>query len=309
MTTLAHAFRHVVRAFADSECSGIALGEGDAVPAIAAVGTIASTVMASSTLAIPLAEGGLALGDIERLVVDSPSDLVDNDTWQLALILSPHKQTSVAICASLSPRAVQSQVVDTIIRGPSGLAGLNANSFAISAAVQHFVGHEAPDQILIVGTGATARSSVVGLRASFPHADFGAIGRSSTRTQRFVDEVGIAERVGDVKSFRPQLVIHATTVGERDDCAWLDVDLSGILQPGVRVLDLNQRTTELQRRSLASGCATMSGGLVQLLTNVLRVAILRPERLLETWDGPMAGDLCGIEWWAGELGDREYTQL
>ena len=61
--------------------------------------------------------------------------------------------------------------------------------------------------------------------------------------------------------------------GEQDDERPLDVPLAAALQPGTRVFDLTNRLSALQRQALAAGCVTMSGNLMQLLTNTLRAAL------------------------------------
>ena len=67
---------------------------------------------------------------------------------------------------------------------------------------------------------------------------------------------------------------HVTTVGEQDDDHPLEVPLATALQPGTRVFDLTNRPSTLQRQALAAGCVTMSGNLMQLLTNTLRAALV-----------------------------------
>ena len=88
------------------------------------------------------------------------------------------------------------------------------------------------------------------------------------------DEHAGSEYVPDPGGFAPSLVAHVTTVGEQDDERPLDVPLAAALQPGIRVFDLTNRLSALQRQALAAGCVTMSGNLMQLLTNTLRAALV-----------------------------------
>jgi hypothetical protein len=71
---------------------------------------------------------------------------------------------------------------------------------------------------------------------------------------------------------RPDLVIHATTVGEVDDRTELDVAIDEAMRPGTRFFDLTNRGSALQTRALERGCIVMSGQMMQRLTNEMRVA-------------------------------------
>ena len=97
--------------------------------------------------------------------------------------------------------------------------------------------------------------------------------RSRAAAAALVSEHAGSEYVPDPGAFAPSLVAHVTTVGEQDDERPLDVPLAAALQPGTRVFDLTNRLSALQRQALAAGCVTMSGNLMQLLTNTLRAAL------------------------------------
>jgi shikimate 5-dehydrogenase len=161
-----------------------------------------------------------------------------------------------------------------MIRVDGEVAGYNTNSHAWAAAAAALMGAGLPDRILVVGSGATARSVTFGALRAFPHARVGVAARSGAAVAALVSDLGGAEHVSDPAGFRPDLIAHVTTVGEQDDDRPLEVPLAGALQPGTRVFDLTNRLSTLQRQALAAGCVTMSGNLMQLLTNTLRAALV-----------------------------------
>jgi shikimate 5-dehydrogenase len=165
-------------------------------------------------------------------------------------------------------------VVDTLIRTSGEVVGYNTNSHAWAAAAARLMGAELPDRILIVGSGATARSVTVGALRAFPHARVGVAARSEAAAVGLISELAGGEYVSNPAGFQPSLIVHVTTVGEQDDDRPLEVPLTAALQPGTRVFDLTNRLSALQRQALAAGCITMSGNLMQLLTNTLRIALV-----------------------------------
>ena len=194
--------------------------------------------------------------------------------WELALIVSPLKREAAARCDRLAPRAAATGVVDTLIRTSGEVVGYNTNSHAWAAAAARLMGAELPDRILIVGSGATARSVTVGALRAFPHARVGVAARSEAAAVGLISELAGGEYVSNPAGFQPSLIVHVTTVGEQDDDRPLEVPLTAALQPGTRVFDLTNRLSALQRQALAAGCITMSGNLMQLLTNTLRIALV-----------------------------------
>lgn len=274
MTSLSDASQSLIYCFLAREAADVVLPCAHPLPSVAAIGTIAPEVLSSADLRQPFAEVGI--GPVDAQVIDSPASLLDDDTWQLALVLSPYKHRAVSCCDHLGPRAERTGVVDTLIRTPAGVYGLNANSFAIGAACVELCGDRSPDRVLVIGTGATARSILVGVEAVFRDAKVGIVGRSPNRAEALVAEMASGQAVDRPESFAPQLVIQATTVGESNDREVLSMRLTGALRPGVRALDLNQRATSFLRGALSHGCIAMAGGLVQLLTNSMRAALLLP---------------------------------
>ncbi len=242
-------------------------------PVIAAIGTLAPKALGSPLLRDRLATAGIVAG--AGVPHDRPAALLADPAWALALVLSPFKRELPALCERLTPAAAATGVVDTLLRVSGVLVGVNSNVYAASAAIQHLVGGSAPRRALIAGTGASARSVAVGLRKVYPWVELGFVGRSSERAAAAVAELGAGTVVVAPADFGSDLVVNATTVGESDDAAELAFDLGDALVPGVRYLDLNNRTSALQTAALSRGCITSSGIVMQILTNALRIALLQ----------------------------------
>jgi len=234
--------------------------------AVAAVGRVAEKVMRE--LADSLTDRGLLVAGTKTS--PDPDDLLSDPTWHLAAVVSPYKLDIAAACTRLGPRALQTQVVDTLVRRSGELVGFNVNSFAIQAACTPW-SRMSPSRIVVVGTGATARSAFVGLAAVWPQADIGVAGRDLSRAASLTQQVGIGRVIEDIDEFSPVLVVHTTTVGECDDRQILEIPME--LSPEMVLLDLNSRLTALQRQALAAGCLTMGGTYVQVLTNLMRGAL------------------------------------
>src|SRR5581483_1600811 len=156
-----------------------------------------------------------------------------------------------------------------------GVIGVNTNVYAAAAALRQLVGSTPPTRALVAGTGASARSVVVALARCFPEAEVGVVGRAAERAQAVVGALGLGRVVAEPRAFAPELVVNTTTVGETDDATPPAFDLAAAFAPGVRYFDLNHRTSALQTQALGAGCVATSGVLMQLVTNALRVALLR----------------------------------
>lgn len=246
-------------------------------PSIAAIGTIADKAIRS-----PLLLDSLEAASVEVLRMEAyrtQSDLSRDSRWTLALVLSPYKQSVAAICQSVTPTADKTGVVDTVFRSTNGLVGINTNAFAAAEAIKQLVGDQPPQCVLIMGTGASSRSVGVGLHDIYPQTDLAFMGRSMNKAERVITDIGVGRVLGEGPLFSPDLVINATTVGQTDDIESLDFDISTFLHSGVRYFDLNNRVSELQQVAKASGCIVSSGVPMQILTNSLRVAILKQSQV------------------------------
>jgi len=241
-------------------------------PGITAIGSVAKKALSSPLLREHLAARGIVPAE-PRPRAD-PEDLSRKGDWSLALVLSPYKREVRGLCDSLTPAAERSGVIDTILQDESGRRfGINTNVFGAAHAIAHLMGGARPKRCLVLGTGASARSCAVALRALYDEPEIGVIGRSPDRTSKIATEFSIA-LVEDVEDYAPDLLINTTTVGETTD-GDLDYPMEEALVAGVRFFDLNNRTSDLQKTALARGCVTISGVTMQLSVNALRAHVLR----------------------------------
>jgi shikimate dehydrogenase len=72
------------------------------------------------------------------------------------------------------------------------------------------------------------------------------------------------------------LVVNTTTWGETEasEAEPLGLALVGVLAPGVRLFDLNNRVGALPVEALTAGCVVASGSIMQRVTNASRAALL-----------------------------------
>jgi shikimate dehydrogenase len=238
---------------------------------VAAAGTLAAPSLGNPLLDAACQAAGIRLG--ARTAHAGLDGLLADPGWDLAMIVSPLKGQAAARCGRLAPRAAATGVADTLVRAGGEVVGYNTNSHAWAAAAARLTGEDAPARILVVGSGATARSVTFAALCAFPASRVGVAARSPAGAAALVRDYAGAEYVPDPGGFAPDLVAHVTTVGEQDDEQPLGVPLAGALQPGTRVFDLTNRLSALQRQALAAGCVVMSGNLMQLLTNALRAAL------------------------------------
>jgi shikimate dehydrogenase len=240
-------------------------------PSIAAIGSVAPKALAS-----PLLRGQLAERGIEPRAYASYAgvdELFGRREWTLALVLSPFKRDVGEACEDLTAGARLSGVVDTVLQNGRGRrTGVNTNAAGAAWAVRYLMGGARPGRCLIAGTGASARSCLVGLRGSYGELEVGVVGRDPGRTTALAEAFSVPV-VEDIEAYAPDLVINTTTVGEtRDD--ELGFPLEKALVAGVRYFDLNNRTSVLQIQTLERGCVTLSGILMQTVVNALRVHLL-----------------------------------
>lgn len=239
-------------------------------PLVTAIGSVAARVLGSDSLQDSLTRCGITA---RRSVSTDPDHLKERGDWSLALVLSPYKFTTADACDTLTPCARAAATVDTVLRGPDGtLHGINTNAFGIAHAVGLLFPDGAPARVLILGTGATSRSAVVGLRTHHHNdLDIRIRGRDWDRTCALARELGVPP--ADEPDGGADLVLNCTTVGETTDTP-LEIPIERALRPGVRFFDLNNRHSQLQVLALQRGCITISGVLMQLTVNALRAHLL-----------------------------------
>lgn len=255
-------------AFLAREAGHISIsGGGDNPVTIGAIGTVAQNAL-SSVCDV----GQRQHFDLRGIVHRDLAGLMTDPEWRLALVLSPFKSNAAQYCDYLAPQAARIGAVDTLVRSNGTLYGLNANSYAIAEASSYL-----PHGVtLVVGTGATARSAVAGLSNDGQRTIL-IVGRSYSNAVNLVNSVGAGQPLRDIAEVVPDLVIHATTVGELNDDTVLDIPVDRVLTLGTAFLDLNSRMTALQHLALDRGCIVMSGELTQLLTNSMRLSLIVAE--------------------------------
>jgi shikimate 5-dehydrogenase len=124
-------------------------------------------------------------------------------------------------------------------------------------------------RVLLVGTGASARSVAYAISRWYPLARVGVYGRSLERATRLAETMSTAQfdLITAPARFGADVVVHATTVGEADDSITIGPEVEVALVAGVRVFDLTNRLSALQSSALARGCIVMSGNVMQRITN------------------------------------------
>ena len=260
--------------------SGLAL----AGVAIAGIGTTAPKAVRGALLAEALEALGYRVAS--ATAHGSPAELMADRSWQLGVVLSPWKRGVGAHCDRLAPSAALTGVVDTVLRTPAGTFGFNTNTWASLSALELLLGGAEPQGILILGSGASARSVVLAAQRGWPACPIILSARSAEAAlalaRQFPGVTVAAADGGDVPAGpapdvpAPDVVVNTTTWGETEasEAEPLGIDLAGVLRAGVRVFDLNNRVGALPVQALSSGCAVLSGGLMQRVTNASRAALL-----------------------------------
>lgn len=242
------------------------------VVSVTAVGTLADERLADVPMLNELEKRGLR---VEKLGAFSDlQSLAESKVWSLAFVLSPHKAAAVKLCATVSPKVRMVGAVDTLIREGREITGFNVNSFAIDRALQQLTSAPTPTHVLILGSGPVAACALVGVSAILPNAKVGILARSRQHAMNLASRLGIGIPVENGTDFNPTLVVHGTTVGERDDADTFQFDLGNVFRPGVRLLDANSRLSPLQQSALKAGCLVLGGTYIQYLSNQLRIALM-----------------------------------
>lgn len=141
---------------------------GGSLAVIAGIGTTAPRALQGALLLDALAAQHVELAD--TLPFPDPDALFANESWDLALVLSPWKQEVPGRLAALTDSAARTGVVDTIVRGAGGRAGINTNTWAAQAAMETVLGERIPGSVLILGAGGSSNSVALGCRRAWPGA-------------------------------------------------------------------------------------------------------------------------------------------
>ncbi len=241
--------------------------------AVAGIGTTASKAVRGALLAEALADRGYAVSSATPHA--SPAELMADPTWQLGVVLSPWKRDIGAHCDHLAPSAKKTGVVDTILRTGAGTVGFNTNTWAAQSALEFLLGGATPKNVLLLGSGASARSVALAVRRAWPECQILVAARSLEGAEALASEFpGLAAR--EVSSGSPDVVVNTTTWGETEpsEAEPMGIDLDGVFQPGCAFFDLNNRVGSLPLQALQAGCAVISGAVMQRVTNASRAALM-----------------------------------
>jgi shikimate dehydrogenase len=245
---------------------------------IAAIGTTAAKAVRGELLARAMAERGFAVAS--AIPLSSPEALFDDLVWQLGVVLSPWKQEIGTRCGALGPSAVSTGVVDTVLRSPVGTFGFNTNTWAAMTALEILLPATNPRRLLLLGSGASARSVALAVTRKWPGCDIVIAARSRGAAKRLISSFG-GQLLEDVdQGVSPNVgwdvVVNTTTWGETEtsEAEPFGIDLEGVFRPGGRLFDLNNRVSALARQALASGCAVVCGTAMQQVTNACRAALM-----------------------------------
>lgn len=134
--------------------------------AVAGIGTTAPKAVRGALLAEAIEARGYPVASATPY--GSPAELMADRSWQLGVVLSPWKRDVGAHCGRLAPSAALTGVVDTVLRTPTGTFGFNTNTWASLSALELLLGGAEPQGILILGSGASARSVVLAAHRGWP---------------------------------------------------------------------------------------------------------------------------------------------
>ncbi len=241
--------------------------------AVAGIGTTAPKAVRGALLAEALADRGYTIGSATPHA--SPAELMADPTWQLGVVLSPWKREIGAHCDHLAPSAKKTGVVDTVLRTGGGSVGFNTNTWAAQSALEFVLGGTEPESVLLLGSGASARSVALAVRRAWPECQILVAARSVEGAEALAGEFpGLAAR--EPGSGSPDVVVNTTTWGETEpsEAEPMGIDLDGVFQPGCAFFDLNNRVGSLPLQALQAGCAVISGAVMQRVTNASRAALV-----------------------------------
>ena len=118
------------------------------------------------------------------------SDFVRNNSFSGLSVTMPLKYEAFELAASCSQEAIKTGVANTLVRSGEGWIGHNTDVAGFVSILSQI---EMPQSIVILGSGATARSASLALSSKFQDSKLSVIGRSIGA----VDElVGLASSFG-----------------------------------------------------------------------------------------------------------------
>lgn len=148
-------------------------------------------------------------------------------------------------------------------------------SRAAQSALEFLLGGAEPESVLLLGSGASARSVPLAVRRAGPECQILVAARSFEGAEALAREFpGLA--VYEPGSAWLDVVVNTTTWGETEasEAEPMGIDLDGVFQPGCAFFDLNNRVGSLPLQALQAGCAVISGAVMQRVTNASRAALV-----------------------------------
>lgn len=265
-----------VRLFRRDELAADEPGDRAIPVRVAAIGTTAERALRNPQLGEALAGERLNLD--RTCAFDGPGELVAGTGWDLGIVLSPFKRTIGEFVNDTSASATGSGVIDTVLALDGRTLGVNTNSWAVAAALRALVGDRGPQRALILGSGASTRSALLGIGRAWPQATCYVAGRDVGAASAVAAAFGAtAVTAADTADLAPDVLINATTWGETDESeqAPFAFPFAALARPGRVFFDLNNRRSTLVAQALDQGCAVMSGTLMQRVTHACRAAAVR----------------------------------
>jgi shikimate dehydrogenase len=240
---------------------------------IGGIGTTAAKAVRGALLTEALSECGYQVA--QATSYGSPGELMADPTWQLGVVLSPWKRDVGDHCDHLALSAEMTGVVDTVVRGVAGTVGFNTNTWAAASALEFLLGAAQPASLLLLGSGASARSVLLAVQRVWPECHVSVAARSAHAAEQLTKEFpGLVVRQDTPAA--PDVVVNTTSWGETEasEAEPLGIDLEGVLKPGTALFDLNNRVGALPVQALQAGCAVISGTVMQRVTNACRAALV-----------------------------------
>lgn len=255
--------------------------EGGRSVVFTGLGTVAHRTMTGAAFAHVMATAGVRFEVIEG--APTPAELLAQPTWDIALCFSPWKEPVAAQLPDLTETAQLTGAVDTVLRRGEQNIGININTWAAQAALESAFFGSVPASVLILGSGASARSVGLAVRRAWGLRTELTISARNVQTRRAVaDRLGArstdpTDLPAQYETRSPAVVVNCTAWGETADSerAPFPFQLPTLLTAGSTFQDLNNRVSGLQIAALESGARVLSGTSVRDINNACRAALAR----------------------------------
>jgi shikimate dehydrogenase len=266
-----------VDAFLAAEVGALAAATGgpDRPVRFAGIGTVAHRTMSSAGFAALIHGAGVRFEILDEAA--SPTELLNDSSWDIALVFSPWKEELARNLPELTVAARSTAAVDTVVRhGPDAL-GININTWAMQATLEAACAGNTPKSVAILGSGASAGSVAYAVRRAWGSSvtlTFSA--RNNERAELLATSfTARSVRAAELEASRPSVVVNCTTWGETSESESTNffVPLERILGAGRIFVDLNNRASSLQAAALGCGAQVISGVAIRDINNACRSAL------------------------------------